>query len=292
MTEKTVHPADHVVQSGDIQLISDINALTDPLNYVTVKHVYCLAGELSLMLDARSFVLHQGEVLMLLFNQVPTNLVPSADFKMRGVLFSEHLLRATLPAAKYGTQMLLALTSNPILPTTPYEQTLCLRVLDAIRERLEYTTHSFYFDVLRYTVQTFFLDHYNILARCQQTQHKQFTQYSKLAQAPQIFYNFIKMIERGDYKDHRDLAYYAAELCITKKYLSEICSKISGRTATFWIDLFTIIEISRMLNDTDMTIGEMVSELHFSSVSYFSHYVKAHLKMSPQEYRTRYIGPH
>ena len=59
--------------------------------------------------------------------------------------------------------------------------------------------------------------------------------------------NFIELLYNGEYIRNRDLDFYASRLCITPHYLSEICKKVSGKPATYWIDRFTLQEITRLL---------------------------------------------
>ena len=96
---------------------------------------------------------------------------------------------------------------------------------------------------------------------------------------------FIELLYRGEYIRCRNLNFYASELCITPHYLSEICRKISGRPATYWIDRFTLQEIIRLLRQQELSLTVIAERLNFSSVSYFSRYVQKRLKHSPSEYR-------
>ena len=52
------------------------------------------------------------------------------------------------------------------------------------------------------------------------------------------------MLERGDFRQNRDIGYYADKLCVTSKYLSEVCKKVSGLPAAFWITRYTSLDIS------------------------------------------------
>jgi AraC-like DNA-binding protein len=48
---------------------------------------------------------------------------------------------------------------------------------------------------------------------------------------------------------------------------------------------YTLQEIVSRLNNPELSISQISDELCFSSVSHFSHYVKKHLGVSPQEFR-------
>ena len=97
--------------------------------------------------------------------------------------------------------------------------------------------------------------------------------------------NFIELLYNGEYIRNRDLDFYASRLCITPHYLSEICKKVSGKPATYWIDRFTLQEITRLLRQKELSLTTIAERMNFSSVSYFSRYVQKRMKTTPSEYR-------
>lgn len=103
--------------------------------------------------------------------------------------------------------------------------------------------------------------------------------------------NFIELLYNGEYIRNRDLDFYASRLCITPHYLSEICKKVSGKPATYWIDRFTLQEITRLLRQKELSLTTIAERMNFSSVSYFSRYVQKRMKTTPSEYRKDIICP-
>lgn len=96
---------------------------------------------------------------------------------------------------------------------------------------------------------------------------------------------FIGMLERGDYRRNLEVTYYASELCIAPKDLSEISKSITGNSANWWINRFTILDISRQLRDRSLSFVDISEMFNFSSPAYFSRYVQRYLGESPSEYR-------
>ena len=74
-------------------------------------------------------------------------------------------------------------------------------------------------------------------------------------------------------------------MCITSKYLSNICKENSGKTAYDWIIEYAIEDINRLLSHSDMSIKEIANYLDFPNLSFFGKFVKAHLGCSPTEFR-------
>ncbi len=73
------------------------------------------------------------------------------------------------------------------------------------------------------------------------------------------------MLENGDYRENREVSYYADALCVTPKYLSEVSKAVSGYTANYWINRYTSLDIARLLRDKTLTFVEISDMFHFSS---------------------------
>lgn len=95
---------------------------------------------------------------------------------------------------------------------------------------------------------------------------------------------FLKLAAEHSIR-HRDLAFYANELCITPKYLSAVVSKATGRKALQWIEDYAILGARRMLKDTDLTINQIADSMNFITPSDFCRYFRNHMGMTPSRYR-------
>lgn len=97
----------------------------------------------------------------------------------------------------------------------------------------------------------------------------------------QRFFGFLS----EHYLRERDVTYYADKLCITVKYLTKIVKKVTGRTASEWISISTVVEIKQRLKNSDSPIFQIADELGFSDASVFSRYFRRYTGMTPLEYR-------
>lgn len=84
---------------------------------------------------------------------------------------------------------------------------------------------------------------------------------------------------------HREVAYYADQLCISPLYLTKVIQEVNGRSARDMIADYTIIGIKTLLRNADITIKDVVRQSGFSSQSSFSRFFRKHTGMSPSEYR-------
>ncbi|WP_455671942.1 helix-turn-helix domain-containing protein [Phocaeicola sp.] len=86
-------------------------------------------------------------------------------------------------------------------------------------------------------------------------------------------------------KVHRDVAFYARELCITPFYLSQITKDFMNDSPKGLIDRQVILEMKAMLASSDISIKEMAEQLHFEDTSYMCRYFKRHIGIPLTEYR-------
>lgn len=98
------------------------------------------------------------------------------------------------------------------------------------------------------------------------------------------FNKFIGLLAK-DYRNHRQVKYYAKRMNLAPKYLSRIIKESSGIHASVWIDRYVVSEAKNMLRYSDMNIQQIAYELNFADPSFFGKYFKKHTGYSPKEYR-------
>lgn len=101
----------------------------------------------------------------------------------------------------------------------------------------------------------------------------------------ELFNRFMMLLER-DYKISRDVNYYAAQMNISSKYLTNIVSQVTGHTPKTIIDQYVILQLKMHLKRTMQSIKEMAWEFHFADVSFFCRYFKKHTGLTPQQIRS------
>lgn len=99
-----------------------------------------------------------------------------------------------------------------------------------------------------------------------------------------IFHDFIDLLGSLNKKE-LSMEYYARRLSITPKYLSYICKRQSGKTATEWIKEYVMNDARRYIVGSDYSIKQIASHLGFSNFSFFCKTVKRHFGMTPLELR-------
>lgn len=101
----------------------------------------------------------------------------------------------------------------------------------------------------------------------------------------ELFNRFMMLLEK-DYKISRDVNYYAAQMSISSKYLTNIVNQVTGHTPKTIIDQYVILQLKMHLKRTTQSIKEMAWEFHFADVSFFCRYFKKHTGLTPQQIRS------
>ena len=99
-----------------------------------------------------------------------------------------------------------------------------------------------------------------------------------------IYNSFVSLVAQH-YREAHDVKFYADRLCITSRYLSEVTSRVVGKSPKQFIADYIMSEAKTYLDTTRLTIQEIADRLGFSSQALFCKFFKSHENMSPSDYR-------
>lgn len=249
-------------------------------NFDHILHILCVEGSISFVFHDVRYNVIPGDYVILTNSSLASSFSESSDFKAIIMSISESFVTSMALRSNYGIIGHLSLLQNPVMRLSATDFLKCREDLRRIRERLQEKNHLFHEEMLGHLLMAHILDLYDIHARGQDA--CQVPERAKL-----LLQQFIELLYKGEYIQHRDLPYYASRLCITPHYLSEICKKISGKPGTYWIDHFMLHEIMRLLRQKELPLTEIADRLNFSSLSYFSRYVLKRMRVTPSDYRNK-----
>lgn len=86
-------------------------------------------------------------------------------------------------------------------------------------------------------------------------------------------------------REHRDVQFYAAQLCITTTYLYKLIRKVMHASPKELIDQQIVSQIKTYLTNTDYSVGQIAADFHFEDVSYFCRFFRRMTGLSPMEFR-------
>ncbi len=100
----------------------------------------------------------------------------------------------------------------------------------------------------------------------------------------ELYAKFMEQLQLH-FRNHRNVAFYASQLCISPKYLSFIIKRVCGKTPHQLIETLLIEEISFRLRHTNSLMKEIAWELNFPNLSFFAKFFKRKTGHSPVAYR-------
>ena len=243
-----------------------------------VIHILCSGGNMGFTFQDTRYNIAAGDYVILPNATLVSEFSDSEDFQGILMNLSDAFVSSIAIRSNYGIIGYLSLLQNPVMKLSSHDLQVCEQAMYCIRERLKDKEHLFREELMGSLLTAHILDLYDIHARSQNN-----VQVSE--HITSLLRKFIELLYNGEYIRNRDLDFYASQLCITPHYLSEICKKVSGKPATYWIDRFTLQEITRLLRQKELSLTTIAERMSFSSVSYFSRYVQKRMKITPSEYR-------
>lgn len=88
------------------------------------------------------------------------------------------------------------------------------------------------------------------------------------------------------FRDHRDVGFYAAKVCLTPKHFSTVVRQETGHTAAWWIHRQVVSEAKNLLTmRPDLNIQAIADQLAFADQATFSRYFHRETGISPTEFR-------
>ena len=267
---------------GDSLVLSDRIAGTDAsdtpqrLNFIMMA--LCRQGEARYAIDTREQTVKAGDLLFISEGHIMDHFHASPDFECLSIMLSTEFYHSFVLNVKNVSSLLLFSTNNPVVPLTAKEVQTYTNFHNAIREKIADREHHFRTQLVKALLLAMFYDMSGVIWRVEQQGQKVQTR------ADSIFASFIKLLEEHFRKERR-VRWYALQLGITPKYLSEVVKLVSKRTPNEWIDHYVVLELRVLLRNSTKSIKEITEELNFPNQSFLGKYFKEHIGMSPSEYR-------
>ena len=105
--------------------------------------------------------------------------------------------------------------------------------------------------------------------------------------APELLFKRFVHLMADESPYRHEAGYYADKLCVSRKYLTSVCKRQSGKTPSDLINDVTVNYVRQMLRSSDKTIKQIAADTGFSNLSFFGKFVRRELGMSPKEYRQK-----
>ena len=195
-------------------------------------------------------------------------LVADKDFAFESPTMRDAIRAAYLPAVELR---------EPRLTLAEDDNLHLMELMGIIRRYLLSAGHPFRSECLRTTYGLFLLELNAIQERT--IRDRRFPK-----RIEELFFDFLRLVPIH-FADRHDVAFYASQLCITPRYLSQIVREVSGRTVVDYINQMLLMEASYLLQQTSLPIVQIADRLHFSETASFTRFFTRMKGMTPREFR-------
>lgn len=246
------------------------------MNFILIA--LCQEGHAVCSIDTQEVTVNPGDLIMISDRHIVERFVPSADLKAQCIMLSKDFYYEFMKDITDMSSLLLFSLNNHVVSLTESEMTTFSNYYNFIKGKLENKGHHYRKKLVSTLLLAMFYDLSDLVYHTRKpTEHR-------VLRGSQLFTQFIHLLE-ANFRSERRVSWYAEQLCITPKYLSEAIKKVSKRTPYEWINSYVTRELRVLLKNTNMNIKEIAEALNFPNQSFLGKFFKEHVGMSPSEYR-------
>ena len=257
-------------------LILALNAHPRRMTFILVA--LCTEGNAQFTIDTQRHDVKKNDIIVISDRHVIDEYVASDDVNGLAMMMSVNFFYEVVKDVRDVSLLFLFSRNHPVVSLNEEEVQTFKQYFYFLKKKVADNSNHFKRDLVRTLVLAMFYDLSNVIYRVQQVENKRQTR------ADDIFTRFIKLVEEN-YKRERRVGWYAEQLSITPKYLSETVKSVSKNTPNEWIDKYVTLEARVLLKTSTLSIKEISDELNFPNQSFLGKFFKEHVGMSPSAYR-------
>ena len=258
--------------------IANASISKDPQRMNFILMALCRKGKATYSIDTREQTVLPGDLFFISERHIVDNFTASPDFDCQCIMLSTQFYHGFVQNVKNVSSLLMFSMNNPVVHLTSNEIENYFNYYQTIRKKMADGNHHYRTELVQALLLAMFYDMSDIIYRMEQSSAR------KQTRSDVIFARFINLLQENFRKERR-VGWYAKQLEITAKYLSEVVKNVSKRTPNEWIDSYVVLEIRVLLKNSPKTIKEITEELNFPNQSFLGKYFKEHVGVSPSEYR-------
>lgn len=256
----------------------DLPLPKDPRRINCLFVALCLEGTAQYMVDTLEYQAQKNDVIIINAGHVTNNYTLSSDCRGIAIMCSNNYFQEIVMEIHEISSLFLFAQSHPMFHIKEETAQTFVEYFNLIQQKVKDNSHRFRKELVTVLLKSMLYDIGNEIYQLQLSTN------NKQTRAEKIFYDFIQLLQEH-FRYERRVNWYAGQLNITPKYLSESVKQVSKRPPNDWIDRYVIMEIRVLLKNSTMSIKEIAQELHFPNQSFLGKYFKEHVGMSPLKYR-------
>ena len=238
----------------------------------------CRKGMAMLNVNYKDWELYEGAVITLFPNDV-VELKVDGNFEAEILKYNPSLLREA--SLQLEQTVYSSLRKDRCRQDTPVVTNIINGMFGLLKVYFDQSECTCISQLVLCQLKAFFIGFHEYLQRNPQYRPDEVKSY----RVRELFNRFMMLLER-DFKISRDVNYYARQMNISSKYLTNIVSQVTGHTPKTIIDQYVILQLKMQLKRSTQSVKEMAWEFHFADVSFFCRYFKKHTGLTPQQIRS------
>jgi YesN/AraC family two-component response regulator len=237
-------------------------------------------GAIHVKVDLLDYTAKKDDLLFIAPNATKQFVEASEDCAFIVLVFTQDFLTQTIVNIKHIDAFdFFSTQSAPLFRIEQEDADLLYKHLLLLQEKtLSRPAHPFHMEILKHAFMEWLYEWAAIYMRLNAMNKVQMTRKENLVM------RFLKIL-MAHFKEERSVQYYAGQLYISPKYLTETVKEVTGKTAGELIDESVIMEAKILLSNTQVPVAQVARELYFSDQFFFSKYFKKHTGLTPSEYR-------
>ena len=240
-------------------------------------HLLCKGGKMSFVCNGKPFTVLAGDLLIWQMTTDFSDPLYTEDFDGEMLMISNPFLGRHNPEMVWATKGYMYIKANPVFHLDPDELEIVETDFKQFRQRIRAPKTLFGEEIVGEMLKVLLYDMWNIYSR--EIENSEIEDITS-----RHFLRFLLMVQENC-RELREVAWYARELGLAPKYLSEISKDITGRPAGDWIDSYAAHELQKLLSDQHNTLTDIVDQMHFSSAPALTRYMKRVMHKTPSEFR-------
>lgn len=251
--------------------------------------LYCQNGEVSANINNMQWRIGSGDILAVRPNLIVDHVTTSADSQIHMVCYSKRFLNQLPKVDKRIWRVVEKLHDDPVLHLNEEQQAENAHYLALLKSKTKGHIDQYGKDILLHLASAMFCEMIttaNSYVTTTAAEQPSTQSANSVSRSYFVFKQFLQLLS-ADNGRHRTVEYYARQLCYTRKYLSAVVKRESGRNALVYINENAIGHIISELRHTDKDIQQIAYDFEFTNNSFFTRFFRKHTGMTPTEFRNR-----
>ena len=248
-----------------------------PMKMSAACMVIVFKGSVKFSVNFREFVATENSCLIITEGTIVENVVYDEDSRIIFIAFSQSELSSPDASRQHNVHRLYAL-QVVLVRLSPQHLDMMKTVYQMLRTILSDPSFAVNREAIAFSCLALIA---NIIMQASEGQPELAT---KTSRRDEIVARFLQCVA-DNYRSHRELSFYASQLCLSLKYMSHIIHEETGRHPSQWIKDYVILDAKTMLRSGRYTVQQVADELNFPNQSFFGKYFKEAVGVSPKKWK-------